>query len=76
MSLFSSPDGIYELYVSYGKMYGIIYVEADKADSKREEVKNELIQEYQKHKEPTGEFINAFCEKYKLDLPSDIFFDM
>ena len=43
---------------------------------KREEVKIELAQEYQKHKEATGEFINAFCEKHKLDLPSDLFFDI
>lgn len=76
VSLFSSPDGLYELYVSYGIMHGIIYVEAEKADSKREEVKNELAQECQKHKEPTNEFIDAFSEKHKLKLPIDIFFDM
>ena len=64
------------MYVSYGEMYGIIYVEAEKADSKHEEIKNELVQEYQKHKEPTGEFINAFCEKHKLELPYDLLFDM
>lgn len=75
VSLFSTKDGLYEIYFSFDIMYGIIYIEAEKADLKREEVKNELAQEYQKHKEPTSEFINAFCDKHKVSLPSDIFFD-
>jgi hypothetical protein len=50
-------------------------VDAEKADSKREDVKNELAQEYQNHKEPTSEFINLFCEKHKVSMPSDILFD-
>ena len=75
VSLFSSKDGLYEIYFSYGKLYGIIYVDEEKADSKRAEVKNELEQEYQNHKEPTKEFINEFCEKHKVCMPSDILFD-
>lgn len=75
VSLFSSEEGPYEIYFSYGIMHGIIYVDAEKAYSKREEVKNELAQEYQKNKEPTSEFINEFCEKHKVCLPNDIFFD-
>lgn len=75
VSLFSSQEGSYEIYISFGILYGIIYVEAEKADSKREEVKNDLSQEYQKHKQPRGEFINEFCEKHKVSLPNDIFFD-
>lgn len=75
VSLFSSEDELYEIYFSFDIMYGIIYVEAEKADSKREEVKKELSQEYEKHKEPTGEFINAFCEKHQVSIPNDIFFD-
>lgn len=75
VSLFSSEDGLYEIYFSYGILYGIIYVDAEKADSKREEIKNELAQEYQNHKEPTKEFINEFCEKHKVCMPNDIFFD-
>jgi len=71
VSLFSSKEGLYEIYFSYG----IIYIDAENADSKREEIKNELVKEYQKHKEPTNEFINAFCEKHKVSLPNDIFFD-
>lgn len=75
VSLFSSKEELYEIYFSYGILYGIIYIDAENTDSKREEVKNELVKEYQKHKEPTNEFINAFCEKHKVSLPNDIFFD-
>lgn len=75
VSLFSTQEGPYEIYISYGHMYGIIYVNADEADAKREEVKKELAQEYEKHKEPTGEFVNSFCEKHQVSLPNDIFFD-
>ena len=75
VSLFSSKEGPYEIYFSYGILYGIIYVDAEKAVSKREDVKNELALEYQNHKEPTREFINAFCEKHKVCLPFDILFD-
>lgn len=75
VSLFSSQEGPYEIYVSYGRMYGIIYAEAAEAEAKREEVKIVLEKEYQKHKEPTGEFINEFASKYKLCLPNDILFD-
>lgn len=75
VSLFSSETGLYEIYFSFGIMYGIIYVEAEKADSKREEVKKELAEEYQKHKEPESEFIDQFCKKHKVSLPNDILFD-
>ncbi len=75
VSLFSSKKGPYEIYFLYGILYGIIYVDAEKADSKREEIKNELAQEYQNHKQPTSEFINLFCEKHKVCMPNDIFFD-
>lgn len=75
VSLFSSQEDPYELYVSFGRMYGIIYVNAEEADIKREEVKAELVREYKKNKEPTGEFINKFAETYKMCLPNDILFD-
>lgn len=76
VSLFSSVEGPYELYISYGKMYGIIYVDPGDAKAKREEVKKELAAAYDKHKEPTGEFINEFSRKHQVQLPNDIFFDM
>lgn len=75
VSLFSSKDGIYEIYFSYGILYGIIYVDSKKAYSKREEIKDELEQEYRKHKEPTREFVNTFCKKHKVCMPNDILFD-
>lgn len=75
VSLFSRQEDPYEIYISYGRMYGIIYVKADEADAKREEVKKELAQEYEKHKEPTREFTNSFCEKHQVSLPNDIFFN-
>lgn len=75
VSLFSTQEGPYEIYISYGRLYGIIYVAADEADLKREEVKKELEQEYQNCKEPTDEFINAFAEKYQLRLPNNVLFD-
>ncbi len=75
VSLFSLEDGPYEIYLSYGRLYGIIYVDGENARSKREEIKTELINEYQNHKEPTSEFINSFCEKHKVCMPNDIFFN-
>lgn len=75
VSLFSSRKGLYEIYVSYGRMYGIVYAGAEEAETKREEIKAVLEKEYQKHKEPTGKFINEFVEKYKLCMPNDVLFD-
>lgn len=75
VSLFSSQEGPYEIYVSYGIMYGIIYVDAENAYSKREEIKQELEKEYVKHNEPTDEFIDAFCKKYNVSLPNDVLFN-
>ena len=43
VSLFSSPDGIYELYISYGKMYGIIYVEAKRQIQNVKKLKTNLL---------------------------------
>lgn len=39
VSLFSSEDAEYEIYVSFGKMYGIIYVEKENANALCEEIK-------------------------------------
>lgn len=75
VSLFSSEDEPYEIYFSFGIFYGIIYVDEDKAYSKREEVKNELAEEYDKYKKPSGDFINEFCKKHEVCMPNDIFFD-
>jgi len=75
VSLFSSTVDSYEIYFSYGKFYGIIYVEKENAIEKYETIKNELKLEYSQHKDPTATFINVFAEKYSVSLPNDIFFD-
>lgn len=76
VNLSSTTDGPYEIYVSFGEMYGIVYAEKDEAYLLRDKIKTELEAEYQKNKEPTDEFIAAFAEKYNLCLPDDIFFDL
>lgn len=75
VSFFLSENNLHEIYVSYGMMYGIVYVTSEDAASKREEIKVELEREYQLHKEPTHQFIKEFTEKYKMCIPSDMFFD-
>lgn len=75
VSLFSVEKGPYEIYVSYGIMYGIVYVEKEEAVFLSDKIKEEFEKEYQKHKEPTSEFIKMFGEKYKLNLPNDILVD-
>ena len=75
VSVFSSESQSYEIYVSYGRMYGIIYSNAEEAYAKLEEIKKVLEKEYKENKEPTDEFIEAFAEKYQLELPQDIIFD-
>lgn len=75
VSLFSRDSGLYEIYVSYGIMHGIVYEEADKAYQKREEIKKLLENDYKVNKEPTDEFIQNFHDKYKIALPFDLFFD-
>ena len=75
VSLFSSAVDSYEIYFSYGKFYGIIYVEEENAFEKFETVKDEIELKYRQHKNPTATFINEFAEKHKVSLPNDIFFD-
>lgn len=75
VSLFLSEEDPCEIYFSYGRMYGIIYVERENAYLKKEAVKSEILAEYQKNEQPSSKFVNDFCEKHKVCLPSDIFFD-
>ena len=56
-------------------MYGIIYTNKEEAYAKREEIKMELQAEYQKRKEPSDEFIDAFVKKHNVCFPNDIVFD-
>lgn len=75
VNLFSKDGMPYEIYVSFGILYGIIYVDIDTVDEERDTIKCEFQEEYQKHGEPTDEFINAFCEKHKVCMPYDTIFD-
>jgi len=75
VSLFSSKEGPFEIYFSYNKFYGIIYVDATSAYEKRNEIKKVLEAEYRKNKKPTSAFINDFAKKYEVCLPGDIFFN-
>lgn len=70
-----SADDPYEIYFSFGIMYGIVYAEGENAYEKREQMKLDLEQEYYKNKEPSDEFMESFVKKYDVCLPSDVLFD-
>ena len=76
VSLFSAQDGLYEIYMSCGRFYGITYVDKEKATVLREKIKAELVEEYIKNKEPTDDFIDSFAKKYEVCMPADILFSM
>lgn len=40
VNLFSAVDQLYEIYVSYGRMYGIVYAEKEEAYLLRERIKH------------------------------------
>lgn len=75
ISLFSSIGDPYEIYFSFGSMYGIVYAKEEGAYEKREQMKADLEQEYRKNKKPSNEFINSFAKKYDVCLPSDVIFN-
>ena len=75
VSYFSSPDDENEIYISLGSLYGIAYVHENDAEEIRYQMKAELEEEYKRNGEnPSETFINSFAKKYKLCLPSDIYF--
>ena len=80
VNLYSCVDiNNYEIYVSYGVMYGIVYAHKDKAIELREEIKKVIYDDYIKNgyskDMPTDEFINEFHKKYNIQIPYDMFFD-
>ncbi len=75
VSVFSAVDRPYEIYFSYKRFYGIVYAEANKAYDIRDKMKAELQADYDKNNEPSGEFINYFCDKYHVKMPFNMFFD-
>ncbi|MCD7948874.1 MAG: hypothetical protein LUG12_01255 [Erysipelotrichaceae bacterium] len=76
ISVFSAIDRAYEIYFGYKRFYGIVYAEANKAYEIRDKMKAELQADYDKNNEPSGEFINYFHDKYHVDMPFNIFFDL
>ena len=68
-------SGDCEVYFSFGRFYGIVYADECSVYSVFDEVKDELQNEYEKHGEPSGDFINSFCKKHGVALPADLFFD-
>lgn len=74
-SLFSDPDDLWEIYVSYGDaMYGVSYAPADKAAAQRKQMMHEIEEEYKKNElNPSSEFINNFAKKYNLDVSHAVF---
>jgi len=75
VSQFSRQGGLYEIYVSYGLMYGIVYTEADRAASVCEAIKTDIEKVYDGSANPPDEFIDTFAQKYDLQLPPDTLFD-
>lgn len=75
VSIFSDENGPCEIYFSYEEFYGIIYGEPENLYEIRDKVKAELQQEYDKHKQPTDEFIDLFCKKYDVCMQADILFN-
>lgn len=80
VNLYSCNDiNNYEIYVSYGIMYGIVYAHKDNVKELREEIKKVIFEDYTKNgyseDMPTDEFIKGFSTKYDIQIPNDIFFD-
>lgn len=75
VSLFSSAVDPYEIYFSFGILYGIVYTDKEHAAKLREQMKLDLEQEYIKNQEPSDEFISSFVKKYEVCMPSDVVFD-
>ena len=80
VNLYSCADiNNYEIYVSYGIMYGIVYAHKDNAEALREEIKEVIYNDYitngYSDDMPSDDFIHKFSEKYNICIPNDIFFD-
>ena len=80
VNLYSCDDiNNYEIYVSYGIMYGIVYAHKNKTEKLREEIKDLIYNDYitngYNEDMPSDEFISEFHKKYNIQIPNDIFFD-
>lgn len=68
VSLFSRTVGLYEIYVGFKIMTGIICVSEEQAYILREEIKETLEKEYEKERKLTDEFMKEFCRKYDMQF--------
>ncbi len=77
VSIFSSETSPYEIYVSYGKMYGIVYTDGKHGYDLQKEIMAAIEEEYKKRnsKEPSDKFIDEFGKKYHIEIAMDTFFD-
>ena len=75
VSVFSAVANPYEIYVSYGIMYRIIYCDKEEAYEKFGEINQVLQKDYEENKEPSDEFMRMFIDTYGLCLPNDVLFD-
>lgn len=73
-SLFSCEDDDWEIYFSFGIMYGVVYATAKEARKKRQAIMKDIAEEYSKNGEkPSGEFMNSFDKKYHVDIMNALF---
>lgn len=77
VSIFSSPTSPYEIYISFGKMYGIIYTDEEHGYDLQKEIMTVFEEEYKKthSKEPTKKFSKEFHDKYGVCIAMDTFFN-
>lgn len=68
VSLFSKPTGLYEIYVRFEIMTGIICVSKEQAYILRDEIKEILKKEYGKERKLTDAFMKEFCKKYDMQF--------
>lgn len=68
LSLFSKSMGLYEIYVGFEIMTGIIYVSKEQAYILRDEIKATLEKEYEKERKLTNAFMEEFCKKYDMQF--------
>ena len=74
LGLFSCPDGMWGIYVVYGKLYGVSYAPAERVMEYRNTMKVEIEEEYEKNgPNPSAEFINAFTEKYQMTILDGVY---
>ena len=73
VNLYSCEDiNNYEIYVSYGIMYGIVYVHKNVAVRLQKGIKQVIYNDYMKNGYsevmPADEFINHFDTKYNIQI--------